>query len=635
MDQTLISPNQTTRIALLAENEIIMSKQAFIEKVDELCALLEEIIGQFKKYGTAFGDLDPTPFEFAILLFRERLAPQLSEGFDAHPVAAFWGGTNTGKSTLVNSIYREVVSPSGSTAGFTKRLIAVGNPARLNGLVGSRKSWVKLNQLPDDSFLTPDKILFCPVVPEETTKRVFELPVLIDTPDIDSSNTNSGKQAYLALELADIAVWVTTSQKYKDKVGLDFLETVMNLGIPRIDVFNQTMPRHSEAIEDLRNEYDKRWPENERFFILVDECVVSNELIPEVAVEQLSEKLKTLSKDFAKRRYSAGLHALRKSAGSLLQTLEIFSERKKACEKLLTQINTLLDESLYGPLRRLPGHEMPFELQSAMLRVIGPRLRSTIGDFLSSGIGLATQVLSSFFSTVTGRKNGNYESVDAIKERDKIDIETAVNIIDSAGHNLYEKIRNKVAKGGPSLINRLHSSLKKSELPDRKVLLEELMTLYAEKKKETVNPIISRFEENLEKFCTENPLMIETIKYAVPGISALASLAAAVFSIHSLAILPGVTEYFLGVVAVPIYRKLEDSLPEGFMNLAQNIGKEAFIKKARNEFIKSRRAIFVEAGNRVVKPIEEILATGGNTRDEIEILLRELESEWISPNVGN
>ncbi|MBF0409735.1 MAG: 50S ribosome-binding GTPase [Candidatus Riflebacteria bacterium] len=614
---------------------------SFTEKGYAMCGMLGELIQQLRRNDAAFGDLDKSVFEFTLHLIKNRLIPQSAGNLEAAPMLVFWGGTNTGKSTLINSIFRKIISPAGVTAGFTRHLIAEGDQSALEDFFKFRSDW-KLNfsfpESLDSKVKCSEKVIYAPTVKPDLscgknsiseTADSTHNQIFLDTPDVDSANDNCLGQANLALEFADIAVWVTTAQKYNDQSGVVFLEKAMALGIPRIDVFNQSVPRHSEAVEDMRKTYDQRWPHNERYFYVIDECPIRDELLPEVAVENLCEKIQSLSANISERRIKSGEYALKICREKLSEGLKCYSERRQSCERLNTYIKNHLEEDLFRPVHDLPGHEMRFELNSVMLRVIGPRLKSSVGDTISNGFKSASNVVSSLFSRVTGKAlSDDALTAEPALERDNVDFDAGAKKIASVMHQLRERIRRKAERGTSEFASRLHDRLKIIDFPDSVTIKKELCTIYEEKRKTEIEPILSTFEGELERFCSENPNFMDTIKYAVPGVSALAAIGAVIFSVHAFALLPGISEYLLSITALPVYKKLEDALPEGFLKLAQEISGKPFIRKAKDGFSGCRRAIFRHAVEKIIQPVDSLLITGEDRETSLMLLFDELENDW-------
>jgi len=453
--------------------------------------------------------------------------------------------------------------------------------------------------------------------------------VLLDTPDVDSSNPAARAQARAALALADLAVWVTTAQKYKDQAGVTFLDDVLALLFERIDVFNQHLARQAEAVEDVQQDYARRWPENARRFLVVPESHAGpGGLLPAAVLAPLREALEAAARTPRARRARDGRHALDRVGARVQAALTHVETRRNEVDSLRSRLRERVRKSLYNRLGSLPGHEEPFELQAAMVRVVGPRLQTSIGDYVSQGLRSASDAVGWALSRigVTGPKPRDHR-VEPMSERDRHDLIEARLVLEEARAAVLEFARKRGASGG-FLANRFHAEVKRLHLPAGEDLAARLAAHLDERRRERLLPLIGRFESDLETFCGQNPHVVAAMKVVVPGFSALGSVAAAIFSIHSLAFLPGATEYLLMGIALPIYRSFEELLPPNLLRLADSLSREPFIRSSREGFVKARREIFLETASWIMGPVEEVLALPEMGETEIAARWRDLAAAW-------
>jgi hypothetical protein len=168
-------------------------------------------------------------------------------------ISVFLGGTNVGKSTMFNlSIGEFVACPSEvargtrspavySTSDVATQLkesnifkdyqrLTLQQPSELNEVVGDIK-----------------KVYF-----HTHSRPAFEALALVDAPDLDSNHIQNHETAKDALFCADVVIFVTSNQKYRDAVCEELLARAARLGKRIYVIFNfQT----AKAVEDFRKRY--------------------------------------------------------------------------------------------------------------------------------------------------------------------------------------------------------------------------------------------------------------------------------------------------------------------------------------------------------------------------------------------
>jgi hypothetical protein len=168
---------------------------------------------------------------------------------EAPLVVATFGGTGTGKSTLVNALVGQEVTPSGRQRPTTKTPILLlhsfMDPASLTGF--------ELHQFQVRSLDAP----------------VLKDIILIDCPDPDTSEgADSGSNLALLraiVPLCDVLIYTSTQQKYRSARVMDELADVA--GGCRL-VFVQT---HADLDSDIRDDWRRSlsssWQVPEMFFV--------------------------------------------------------------------------------------------------------------------------------------------------------------------------------------------------------------------------------------------------------------------------------------------------------------------------------------------------------------------------------
>ena len=599
---------------------------ALIAKAELIADWLEAALLAVREHPRAFADLDPFPIEQGLFFLRERFLPEVRERLRLPLTALICGGTNTGKSTMFNSLMQKVGSPSGGTASLTKRLMASGTESALQQIVQARVSWKLLSIDSLQHSEKPDATLYSSGHP-----GADDLPLLIDSPDIDSSDRVCHRLTRRGLAFADLLIWVTTQQKYKDQAGIQFLDEALKITSTRFEIFNQAIPRHLEALEDMHRAYDERWPSFERYRFRMDEDRTLEEhgVLPLERIEPLRARLREIARQPRQQKIRSLGHGVEHQSQALrLRATEIL-QRQEEVRKEERRLKGRLEEHLFARLRHLRGHDNPLELQAAMIRVIGPKLQTVIGDAVNTGLGALGRTLGRLRSMLFGRPPSGVEpdGVDVKQVRDRQDLREALEVLELARSDLLERARRKAQRGHPLFV-RLRDALQKIPFPQGSELEESLKQRIEKESTLRLGPLVLEFEHDLEEFCRQNPEVISILKVSIPGLAALAGFTAAVVGVHALAALPGVMEYFLGGIAIPVYRALERALPEQVVGVIDRISREPFLTRTRDRFIQTRRDIFAEAGVWISKPVQALFTGPDIALLDIQTQLDHLNALW-------
>jgi hypothetical protein len=169
-----------------------------------------------------------------------KLAPRLAG--EGCLIVAVAGGTNTGKSTVFNSLLGRSISPVSPYGAYTRRTLVAANAFRKSQCLEPGKL------LPDRFLPRPWDGVDPSDVNSETTPAMTVFVALhdalpdrmavLDTPDIDSVVTTNWELAKTIREAGDILVAVLTAQKYADKCVVDFFRQALRDGRLVVPVIN-------------------------------------------------------------------------------------------------------------------------------------------------------------------------------------------------------------------------------------------------------------------------------------------------------------------------------------------------------------------------------------------------------------
>ena len=598
---------------------------SLLKHADLLARWCESALESVRTHPKQFGDLDVAGLEFGITFLRRRLIPNVATDGTLPPVAILCGGTNTGKSTLINTIAGHIVSPSGCTASFTKRLVGAGREEDLKAVTAAHAGF---HLVPTSELSTPAPRRHA-LYADHNPDWPRDLPIVLDSPDIDSSDPKCRDATRLGLGFADLVVWVTTQQKYEDQMGISFLDEAMQLLPRRIDVFNQYLPQHAGALDDLTRKYDERWPNHKRAVLAIPlQETTGQGVLPSDAVKDLRRHLADSAAEPPSRRIESLDHGLGNAQTALTGSARHLLARQDECEEMIHQFRQRIERSLKQPIREFAGHAGYFELQDALVRVLQPRLKTSFGDLVSDISRKAGDAYSMLRSTLFG-SSPKQGPVDPIAERDRRDLEEAAKLIEAARADMLDRSR-AAAQSGKALAIRLHDELRLLDWPDPAALRNRLRSHLTERSRTHMQPVIDKFEHDLADFCDGNPEIIATMRAVIPGFSALTGFAAAVIAIKTAVILPGVTEYLLGPIGLPVYERLAGWLPANLLHFVDqlSLSREPFMSRTYDAFEKTRRAIFLEPVEWLTGPVEKLFQPVEIDRGDVPLLLEQIRTDW-------
>jgi hypothetical protein len=221
------------------------------------------------------------------------LLPRLSRP-DAPLLVVVGGSTGAGKSTLVNSVVRAPVSPSGVLRPTTMAPVLVSHPADTAWYAEGQL----LPELPRTTGLTS----------EPGSLRIIAAPgmipglALLDAPDFDSVVAANRRTAEQLLAAADLWLFVTTAARYADAVPWEVLRTAGARGTALAIVLDRVPPGAEQAIGHHLDELlERNGLAGTRRFVVPETKVDGQGLLAERLVDPLCDWLAQLATDAGKR----------------------------------------------------------------------------------------------------------------------------------------------------------------------------------------------------------------------------------------------------------------------------------------------------------------------------------------------
>jgi hypothetical protein len=184
-----------------------------------------------------------------------KILPELEADLDWPIFVAVQGGTNVGKSTLFNALAGKLLSPATILASATKHpLVFVHERWRPRFLDPGELAGFACRELEDPRELIADA--------ERTDLLFFRFHAdgaldslaLIDSPDLDSALVTNALVARRVAALSDLAIFVTTPQKYRDRELVERLRDLAQLKVSTLLLFNFTDETivFETLVDDLR-----------------------------------------------------------------------------------------------------------------------------------------------------------------------------------------------------------------------------------------------------------------------------------------------------------------------------------------------------------------------------------------------
>lgn len=263
----------------------------------------------------------------AALARHDRLGP------DGPLLILLFGGANTGKSSLFNTLVGQDLSIAHAIAGSTRHLLVHGSPAVAKAL--------------SDPALWPEPYRPVPFEKREaleediSPRRVYVSSsadagpnVIIDSPDITTAHAENAALTQQALLACDVVLLVLTDEQHADRVLVDRFPEIRDLAKHPLVVFNRAtaaQPEEAGAYQKFRT----LWLENkmggipEKFFLpRLAPVRVAQQLSKEPAFLALRDHLANLDRRRLRDQTQAGLIVAMRERGRAL-VIELGEERKR------------------------------------------------------------------------------------------------------------------------------------------------------------------------------------------------------------------------------------------------------------------------------------------------------------------
>jgi hypothetical protein len=230
----------------------------------------------------------------------------------------FAGPTGAGKSTLLNSIVGADVSSTGAVRPTTRAPIALVSP-----------------EIASDHFTIGD--IECDVVMGDSP--ILEVMTLVDTPDLDSTETKHRLVAETLVDHADIVVFITSALRYADYVPWQVLRRAHARGSDVISVLNRVSPATTGARVDFRSRLAEAGLEDEVVSVSEHHLSPGAARVPPTAVRFLRRRLAMIATDRgakAAETLQRVLEATMGQVGELIVATDEIIERRRDFEEELS-----------------------------------------------------------------------------------------------------------------------------------------------------------------------------------------------------------------------------------------------------------------------------------------------------------
>ena len=261
------------------------------------------------------------------------ILPRLAS-LDAPLLAVVGGSTGAGKSTLVNSLVRAVVSAPGVLRPTTRSPVLVHHP-------DDERWFTPTRILPDLARATGGNAVEGQATMQLVTSSTLPAGLaLLDAPDIDSVVLGNRELARQLLGAADLWLFVTTAARYADAVPWELLRQASERGTSVAVVLNR-VPKGSIPVirEHLGSMLKEQGLGAAPIFTVAESPLENDGLLPHDEVARLYSWLSALAKDararalVVRQTLTGALDSLDPRIQSLVDASAAQVSARKALEK--------------------------------------------------------------------------------------------------------------------------------------------------------------------------------------------------------------------------------------------------------------------------------------------------------------
>jgi energy-coupling factor transporter ATP-binding protein EcfA2 len=311
-----------------------------------------------------------------VRVIRRYLEPRLANP-DGPLVVSVFGPTGSGKSTIVNTLAGRAISRSGVLRPTTRQAVAWVHPRHAEAL---------------SAVLGPSGPL--EIVADE--HPVLRSIAIVDTPDIDSISEEHRVQTSAILEASDVAIAVTTPQRYADAVPWEVLGQLTERDLGLIVVMNRASRRSAGAAADLvallRDAKVAGVSGSEDIIVVQEQRVRADGRLHGAALRHLARRLEALAADHS----GASLRGL---AGSTRHAVVVAGELAVEIENQAAEADALravvieaVESQESDIVARLDSGELVHdEVVARWQRLIGV---SDLADLVSRGVSRVRALLT-------------------------------------------------------------------------------------------------------------------------------------------------------------------------------------------------------------------------------------------------
>jgi hypothetical protein len=332
------------------------------------------------------------------------LLPRLRQ-MDAPLLMVVGGSTGAGKSTLVNSLVGEEVSPAGVLRPTTRSPVLACNPADVHWFEGDRI----LPELARGSGgdIGARALVLAP------TRALAAGFALLDSPDIDSVAAENRALARQLLAAADSWLFVTTAARYADAVPWELLHAARERGTALAVVLNRVPADGAEEVTaHLAQMLAERGLGNTELLV-VPEAVLEDGLLPREALAPVREWLDRLAADAQARSALIGrtlAGALASIPGRVETVRAAAASQTAAADGLRHDVEAAYDKALEEVEATLAsGTLLRGEVLARWYEVVGT------GDFMRAVESRVSWARDRLWNLVTGRPTADAAVQDAVE----------------------------------------------------------------------------------------------------------------------------------------------------------------------------------------------------------------------------